>query len=89
MNDEMKARTQAPAPAPATRGLDALDRERAASLTDEGGAAGAVVEGEEPEQPRCASGKKDEIAPAFDDSGETPALPARLRLAPRDRGSAK
>ena len=33
------------APAPATRGLDALDRDRAASLADEGGVAGARVEG--------------------------------------------
>ncbi len=29
---------------PATRGLDALDRKRAASLADEGGAAAAAVE---------------------------------------------
>jgi hypothetical protein len=34
-----------PAPAPATKGLDAHDRERAGSLADEGGAAGAQVEG--------------------------------------------
>jgi hypothetical protein len=36
---------EASVPAPATKGLDALDRDRAASLADEGGAAGAKVEG--------------------------------------------
>ena len=41
-----RMKAAAEAPAPAARGLDALDRERAASLTDEGGAAGAAVEGE-------------------------------------------
>ena len=52
--------------------LDALDRDRAASLADEGGISGAKVEGL--------------ATPAFDDSGETPALPARLRPAGRKRG---
>jgi len=33
--------------APRTDGLDALDRDRAASLADEGGAAGARIQGEE------------------------------------------
>lgn len=44
----MSKRRAAPQPSaqpPATRGLDALDRDRAASLADEGGAAGAQVEG--------------------------------------------
>ena len=39
------AATQPSAQPPATKGLDALDRDRAASLADEGGAAGAQVEG--------------------------------------------
>ena len=34
--------------APRSDGLDALDRDRAASLADEGGSAGAAVEGDEP-----------------------------------------
>ena len=33
-----------PAPAPKTEGLDTLDRERAASVADEGGSAAARVE---------------------------------------------
>jgi hypothetical protein len=37
----------APAPDPDNSGLDALDRDRAASLADEGGAAGALVESQE------------------------------------------
>jgi len=44
----MSRRPAAPQPSaqpPATKGLDALDRDRAASLADEGGAAGAQVEG--------------------------------------------
>jgi hypothetical protein len=44
----MSKRPAAPQPSaqpPATKGLDALDRDRAASLADEGGAAGAQVEG--------------------------------------------
>jgi hypothetical protein len=32
---------------PRTEGLDALDRDRAASLADEGGSAAATVEGDE------------------------------------------
>jgi hypothetical protein len=36
-----------PRPEPATEGLNRLDRERAASVADEGGAAGAAVEGED------------------------------------------
>jgi hypothetical protein len=39
------AALQPSAQPPATKGLDALDRDRAASLADEGGAAGAQVEG--------------------------------------------
>ena len=39
------AASQPSAQPPATKGLDALDRDRAASLADEGGAAGAQVEG--------------------------------------------
>jgi hypothetical protein len=39
-----KAVPEPSAPASATRGLDALDRDRAASLAYEGGAAGAQVE---------------------------------------------
>jgi hypothetical protein len=35
-----------PRPAPATEGLTRLDRERAASVADEGGASGAAVEAE-------------------------------------------
>ena len=38
---------------------------------------------------RGALRAKDEITPAFDDSDETPALPARLRPAPRDRDATK
>jgi hypothetical protein len=106
------------APAPATKGLDPLDRDRAGSLADEGGAAGARVEGprgareeedrlkqaeptprpdpdpdprvppegDEPERPqeRRLPGK-DEI-PAFDDSGDTPAIPSRVRPAARGDG---
>ena len=44
----MSKRPAAPQPSaqpPAIKGLDALDRDRAASLADEGGAAGAQVEG--------------------------------------------
>jgi hypothetical protein len=44
----MSKRPAAPQPSaqpPATKGLDALDRDRAASLADEGGAAGAQLEG--------------------------------------------
>jgi hypothetical protein len=44
----MSKRPAAPLPSaqpPATKGLDALDRDRAASLADEGGSAGAQVEG--------------------------------------------
>jgi MYXO-CTERM domain-containing protein len=37
-----------PAPAPATAGLTDLDRQRAASLADEGGASGAALERQEP-----------------------------------------
>jgi hypothetical protein len=37
----------APQRAPRTDGLDALDRDRAASLADEGGAAGASIEAED------------------------------------------
>jgi hypothetical protein len=37
-----------PAPAPATDGLSDLDRKRAASLADEGGASGAALERQEP-----------------------------------------
>ncbi len=33
---------------PRAEGLDPLDRERAASLADEGGSSGAVYEGDEP-----------------------------------------
>ena len=33
---------------PRSEGLDPLDRDRAASLADEGGSSGAVVEGDEP-----------------------------------------
>lgn len=36
-----------PRPAPATEGLNRLDRERAASVADEGGASGAAVEGKD------------------------------------------
>lgn len=42
--------TAGPAPAPETEGLDALDRDRAASLADEGGAAGAIVESQESQE---------------------------------------
>lgn len=45
----------APAPAPETEGLDALDRDRAASLADEGGAAGAIVESQESQPPQVIS----------------------------------
>jgi hypothetical protein len=44
----MSKRLAAPQPSaqpPETKGLDALDRDRAASLADEGGAAGAQLEG--------------------------------------------
>jgi hypothetical protein len=115
----MSKRPAAPEPsaqAPATKGLDALDRDRAASLADEGGAAGAQVEGpratleeeaamrqaipiprpvrpvppegDEPERPqeRRLPGK-DQITPAFDDSDETPVIPARLQPAARGRSA--
>jgi len=41
--------------APENEGLDARDRERAASLADEGGAAGAIVERQESRPPRTPS----------------------------------
>ena len=41
-----------PSPAPEIEGFDALDRDRAASLADEGGAAGAIVERQESRPPR-------------------------------------
>lgn len=41
--------------APESEGLDARDRERAASLADEGGAAGASVERQERRPPRTPS----------------------------------
>ena len=47
----------APEGAPHTSGLDALDRDRAASLADEGGAAGALVESQE--GPESDEGQKD------------------------------
>jgi hypothetical protein len=40
-----------------TEGLDPLDRERASSLADEGGAAGAAVEAQPPTVARSAAGK--------------------------------
>lgn len=40
--------TPEPPTPPATKGLTQLDKERAGSMADEGGAAGAVVEGPEP-----------------------------------------
>lgn len=62
-----KARAEAPStavgaeprhPAPLTDGLDALDRDRASSLADEGGAAGAAVEAQPPARvTRSAAGK--------------------------------
>jgi opacity protein-like surface antigen len=51
-------------PAPATEGLDRLDRERASSLADEGGAAGAAVESEDAKP---------------EDDTPTPARPLRAR----------
>jgi len=44
-----------PAPALEADGLNALDRDRAASLADEGGAAGAIVERQESPAPRTLS----------------------------------
>jgi hypothetical protein len=79
-----------PAPAPATEGLDPLDRDRAGSLAYEGGASGASVEGPDapapPEgdqpEPRRLPGN-DEITPAFDEDADTPVMPRRLRRAAR------
>lgn len=44
-----------PAPALEADGLDGLDRDRAASLADEGGTAGAIVERQESRVPRTLS----------------------------------
>jgi hypothetical protein len=54
-----RAGSEAPGGAEAlTDGLDALDRDRASSLADEGGAAGAVVEAQPPASAaRRAAGK--------------------------------
>jgi uncharacterized protein (TIGR00106 family) len=43
------------APVPSTEGLTALDRERAASLADEGGVAGAIVERQDDLEPGPAA----------------------------------
>jgi len=58
----MKAE-RARALAPEDEGLDARDRNRAASLADEGGAAGAIVERQESRPPRTPSASP--IAAAF------------------------
>ena len=89
-----KARPAAPessVQAPATKGLDALDRDRAASLADEGGAAGAQVEArrairEEEEAMRQAmpiprSARPDRPVPP---QGEEPERPQERRLPGKD-----
>jgi hypothetical protein len=53
--DDTKAEAR---PAPATEGLNRLDRERAGSLADEGGAAAATVEAEKSDAGRPVPGRK-------------------------------
>jgi len=67
------------AQAPEAKGLDALDRERAASVADEGGTAAAKVEDQERERAESRRPPGASEFPEFDDSGETPAMPVRLR----------
>jgi hypothetical protein len=60
-------------PAARTKGLTQLDRERAGSMADEGGTAGAVVESQKP------------AAPAGDVARTTPPTDDARRKKPRGR----
>jgi hypothetical protein len=67
--------TTAPAHPPGTDGLTPLDRDRAASIADEGGASAAAVEAESPPAtPTAPLPEEDEVVI---DPDETPTFPWR------------
>jgi hypothetical protein len=81
-----------PAPAPATKGLDAHDRDRAGSLADEGGAAGAQVEGPRGEREEDSARKQQpprqgpdpDPDPPVPPKGDQPDRPQERRLPGKD-----